>query len=286
MAIGNRRGVNRHSEAISCGIRGKLPPMSPKYPRSSLIGYLWCLEMNSELSLRIFIKKDNNSMGRKIFVSYKHADDSVYPINGGITARAYVNELIRLFEGDEIYKGEGNEDLTRFKDETIQTHLKNKIYDSSITLVLISPNMRNWNQPQFDQWIPWEISYSLKEIPRQGRRSLTNAMLAVVLPDRALLYSYFLEDSSCPDCHRRIVHRSKLFPILRDNMFNIKENKRTYYICPGRCNNDNPVFTGQPSYIASVKWHDFIADTERHLTMAEDIRDKIDDYDITKMVTE
>ena len=51
-------------------------------------------------------------MARKIFVSYKHTDDSVEPINEETTARAYVDELIELFEDDEIYKGEGDEDLS------------------------------------------------------------------------------------------------------------------------------------------------------------------------------
>ena len=222
-------------------------------------------------------------MARKIFVSYKHSDNNVEPINGETTARAYVDELIDLFEGDEIYKGEGNEDLSEFKDETIESHLKGKIYDSSVTLVLISPNMKDPWKKESDQWIPWEVSYSLKEITRNNRTSRTNAMLAVVLPDLLSSYSYFIQDDTCSSCHCRTLRTHTLFQILRNNMFNIK--KPTSNGCPEHPIN-NPVYLGQYSYIDAVKWCDFIKDTEKYLQTAEYIREKIDDYNITKIVKE
>ncbi len=221
-------------------------------------------------------------MARKIFVSYKHSDANVALLpDKGSTARAYVDYLIDKFKGDEIYKGEGNEDLSEFKDETIATHLKDKIYDSSITLVLISPGMKEQQQNESDQWIPWEIAYSLKEITRNERTSQTNAVLAVTLPDQNHSYSYFIEDDICPYCHCRTLRTDTLFQILRGNMFNIR--RPSYSNC--RHHRPETVYLGDSSYIHAVKWRDFKSDTEKYFKKAEDIRDKTEDYDITKTVS-
>ena len=221
-------------------------------------------------------------MARKIFVTYKHNDGAVQPINGGTTARAYVDKLIDLFQGDEIYKGEGDEDLSRFKDEKIANLLRNKIFDSTITLVLISPNMKDNHERESDQWIPWEVSYSLKEITRNDRTSQTNAILAVVLPDNNYSYRYFLQENSCQYCDSTIFHINRLFQILRNNMFNIKQP--TYNSCPHHADG-GLVHTGEYSYILSVNWQNFIANGEKYLKRAEDIRDNIDAYNITKEIT-
>lgn len=109
-------------------------------------------------------------MAKKIFISYKHSDDSVQSLSGATyynttKVRDYVNIIQNDFErtGDHIYKGENNnESLANFKDDAIRSKLSDKIYDSSITIVLISPNMVNIGL-QKDQWIPWEIAYSLRK---------------------------------------------------------------------------------------------------------------------------
>ena len=221
-------------------------------------------------------------MARKIFVSYKHGDSNVASINGKTTARAYVDELINLFEGNQIYKGEGYEDLSKFKDKTIETHLKKNIYDSSITLVLISPCMMD-DAKESDQWIPWEISYSLKEVTRDGRTSKSNAILAIVLPDSSSSYNYFIQEDICPICHARKFNTHMTFQIIEKNICNKKN--LDVYPCPEH-SFDEILCKESESYIYIVKWSDFLENKENQLEIAEERRENIEDYNITKEVSD
>jgi hypothetical protein len=227
-------------------------------------------------------------MARKIFVSYKYSDDRVrfisrYGDNTPTTARHYVDSLqARLDANDEIYKGEDDgEDLSNFKEENIESRLKDRIFDSTITIVLISKNMKNLSIPENDQWIPWEVSYSLKEIQRNGRTSLTNAMMAVVIPDENGSYEYFIETIGCTHCGSVRWRNDLLFNVLRQNMFNRKQPKTT--VCTnGVC---GLLHTGDDhSYIYPVKWDNFILNVSSHLDHAVGIKENIDDYDLTKVV--
>ena len=145
-------------------------------------------------------------MGHKIFVSYKFADDQVKDLAGqqNSTVRDYVDELENYFDSSShIYKGESSgEDLSELAEETIWSKLRDRIFDSTMTIVFISPGMKEPEKAEKDQWIPWEVSFSLRTTTRKNQNGDTytsnpNAMLAVVLPDADGSYDYFLEKKNC-----------------------------------------------------------------------------------------
>ena len=227
-------------------------------------------------------------MGHKIFVSYKYHDSNVQSITnapgGNDTARDYVDQLQLYFDStDDIYKGEDDgEDLSHLNDDAIWEKLKNRIYDTTLTIVLISPGMKT-AQSERDQWIPWEISYSLKEVSRRNKagnlvRSSSNAILAIVLPDRYGSYLYFLEDKSCCSSKCRFLKTNTLFTILRKNMFNAKKPDKS------RCINNDEIYHGESSYIYSVKWNDFINNPIGYINKAYHLQNSIEQFDIYKEI--
>lgn len=226
-------------------------------------------------------------MGRKIFVSYKYADSDVYKLieNNKCTVRDYVDKIEeKLGESDNIYKGESDgEDLSTLDENTIWEKLKDKIYDSSLTIVLISPNMKETWKVDREQWIPWEISYSLKEVSRKNKNgdpvtSKTNAMIAVVLPDSNNSYSYYLEEKHCCNSNCISHHTYKLFDIIRKNKFNYI-NADTE-----ECDNKDKIWYGNCSYIEAVKWCDFILDINKYIDKSYERQNDLSNYNICKEV--
>ena len=231
-------------------------------------------------------------MGKKIFVSYKYSDtqvqdlyiyeevkdvwDNIFQRKVITTVRHYVDKIDELLElGDHIFKGEDDgEDMSSLADSTIASKLGDKIFDSTITIVFISKGMKN-NTNENDQWIPWEISYSLKEQSRQGVNSKTNAILGIVLPDQLGSYNWYYRHN--PDCNSTTHITNQLFAILRENMFNIKTPQT-------RTCNGTTIYEGEGSYIKTVKWDNFVGNVNWHLEKALEIWRIRDQYNIKKTI--
>lgn len=199
-------------------------------------------------------------MGNKIFISYKYADSSVQKLISTsyleqTTPRHYVDIIQQklLTKYDHINKGENdNESLATFKESTIYSKLADKIFDSSITIILISPNMKTFYPAEKDQWIPWEISYSLRTKCRNGNYSKPNALLAVVLPDTWGNYSY-------------ADHYNFGFDIIRLNKNNIKPSY---------------LWGNDSSYIVTCTWTQFLSQFDTWIEKALKNRSNVDKYNL------
>ena len=96
-------------------------------------------------------------MARKTFISYKYSE-----------SRNLRDKIISALGDDgRYYNGETAEspNLTSQKVESIKENLKSMIYDTSVMIVIVSPNMKSSN------WIDWEIQYSLREYKRNDKSS-------------------------------------------------------------------------------------------------------------------
>lgn len=233
-------------------------------------------------------------MGRKIFISYKYADNDVQNILGtsgmfgACKVRDYVDAIEKELDGktEHIYKGESDgEDLSYLSDTTIWDKLKNRIYDSTLTIVMLSKGMREKYKAEKNQWIPQEISYSLKEISRTNASgnpvtSKTNALMAVILPDRNGSYEYFTYVNKCCSIGCTTYNRKSdfVFSILGGNMFNKKQPDSN------SCDNRQTVYHGEYNYMLCVKWNDFVANMEAFIDRAYQIQENQDDYVIQKEI--
>lgn len=210
-------------------------------------------------------------MARNIFVSYKYADENVEHLTGHFPtkARHYVDEIEKLLAADDhIYFGEHDgEDLTDWTDEQIWTELKDRIFPTSCTIVLISPNMRNPYRLDISQWIPWEIRYSLIETVRGDRKSHRNAILAVVLPDKNGSYDYALRSNACCSSGCTTYNRDWMFTIIKKNLFNRKHPTTV------ECQRDSTIWHGEFNYIPMVSWDYFKYHVTELIERAERIKD-------------
>lgn len=226
---------------------------------------------------------------KKFFVSYKYKDSNVAsgPVseytpgddtNFLYTPRHYVDKIIEVVGADHIYKGEwGDEGMDDLSDDTTESKLRQKIFDSSITIVLISPNMWNRLEPEKDQWIPREISYSLRDKTRNGKTSKANAMLAVALPDMDGKYDHAVTKHTCQYCNLTVWHTDRYFSLLQRNMFN--RNSKNLTSC-NYCYTQN-IHTGEDhSYVYPTTWINFINNHDAYINHVLALRDQLDHFDV------
>ncbi len=188
-------------------------------------------------------------MAHKTFISYKYSE-----------ARELRDKIIEALGDDaNYYKGETSDspDLTDTSTENIKKNLKDMMYDTSVTIVIISPNMKK------SEWIDWEIEYCLKNITRKNRTSHTNGVVGVIMKHNGG-YSWFKHSNQNEDgCLYISYDETKVYDIINNNRFN--QNPKVYSCT--KCKTVNAL-TG--SYIAYVTEEDFLSDPNKYINNAYD----------------
>lgn len=200
-------------------------------------------------------------MARKTFISYKYSDacdvrDSIIEALG---------DDARYYRGEREF----SECMDDKKADTIKEYLKDMIYDTSVTIVVLSPEMLE------SDWIPWEIEYSLKECKRGDRYSHSNGIVAVIKEVDGS-YSWIKSFANHSDgCRTHNFDSSKMPEIISVNRCN---QVPKVYAC-NICKSINWL-TG--SYVSIIDEQDFLDDPDRYIENAYEKSQNLDNYDITK----
>lgn len=201
-------------------------------------------------------------MAHKTFISYKYSE-----------AQKLRDDIITALGGDaSYYKGETSDspDLTDTSTKNIKNNLKKKMYDTSVTIVIISPNMKK------SKWIDWEIEYCLINITRKNRTSHTNGVVGVIMKYNGG-YNWFKTTVTNNDgCSSSSYKEDLVYDIINNNRFN--QNPKVY-----SCNVCKTVDALSGSYIAYVEEEDFLANPSKYIDNAyEKSENDASGYDLAK----
>jgi len=201
---------------------------------------------------------------RKTFISYKYSE-----------AQRLRDEIINALGDDaRYYSGEtaDSPDLSGTTVENIKNILKDDIYGTSVTIVIMSKNIKQ------SKWIDWEIEYSLKEIEREDRVSRTNGVVGVIMKHDGS-YDWLITNkiSDDDDCSIRTTNSSLLYKVINENRYNLLgENKYSCEICKTYNYLDG-------SYISLIKEEDFLSNPDKYIENAYQKSKDISNYKIVKV---
>ena len=201
-------------------------------------------------------------MAHKTFISYKYSE-----------ARKLRDDIIDALGNDAtFYLGETSDspDMTDLKTETIRKNLTDMMYGTSVTIVIISPNMKN------SKWIDWEIEYCLKNITRKDRTSRTNGIVGVIMKHNGN-YNWLKETKINIDgCTTSSYEDFYLYDIIKSNRYN--QNPKKY-----SCNVCKTVDALSGSYISFVEEEEFLKNPQKFIDNAYDkSENNANGYDLTK----
>lgn len=206
-------------------------------------------------------------MARKVFVSFRYNDGAYYK-----------EELCKRFDSStEVIDRSEDQDRSSMSEATIKKYLYEKLRDTSVTIVLLTPNAL-CHQKDFwgfyDDWMYDEIRYSLED--REGNR--TNGLIAVYTPEAEnSLISKTTHRCSVCNQTKQVTTVRDINNLARKNMMNVyPEYKKNP--CDG-------VFDGDwDSYCTLISWDEFISDYARYIDIAAQKRSCLNHYKLYKQL--
>lgn len=200
-------------------------------------------------------------MARRTFISYKYSEAQD------------LRDLILDALGDDasFYQGETSDspDLSDTSTENIKKNLTDMMYNTTVTIVIISPNIKA------SKWIDWEVEYCLKEISREGRTSKTNGIVGVIKKVNGN-YDWFKNKITNADgCSSTQFEVSLVYDIINKNRFN--QNPKQY-----NCEACKTVDALTGSFISYVEEDEFLKEPTKYIENAFAKSEDIDGYKLTK----
>ena len=186
-------------------------------------------------------------MAHKTFISYKYSE-----------AKDLRDRIIDALGDDAAYyKGETSDspDLTDTTTENIKKVLRDMMYDTSVTIVIISPHMKE------SKWIDWEIEYCLKDNTRKGRTSHNNGVVGVIMKHNGSYDWFKYTHTNSDGCRSTSYYDEKVYNIINNNRFN--QDPKVY-----SCNICKTVNALTGSYIAYVTEEDFLSNPSTYIDNA------------------
>ena len=204
-------------------------------------------------------------MATKVFISFRFSD-----------GKKIKDELVDLFdESTEIINRSEDTDRSQMSEEIIQDYLYEKLKDTSVTIVLLTPKAVDYSKNlwgEYDDWLYDELRYSLED--RKNNR--TNGVVAIYTNDAK---DKLISESthSCSQCQETQSCRSlKNFDnLVRKNMVNIKNSYKK-----NPC--DNLYDDEHDSYISLVSLEEFKQDYTKYIDNAKEKRDRLHEFEISK----
>ena len=199
-------------------------------------------------------------MAHKTFISYKYSE-----------AQVLRDRIIEAMGDDaSYYMGETSDspDLTDTSTENIKKHLCDMMYNTSVTIVIISPHIKE------SKWIDWEIEYSLSRYTRKGRTSHRNGVVGVIQKVNGG-YDWFRYTIKHPDGHVTTnYYTDKVYDIINNNRAN--QVPKVY-----QCEECKSIDAMTGSYISFVDEESFLANIDKYIDNAYDKSENDGDgYDI------